>query len=518
MLLTDALLLDYKRCRRRAFLDIYGDPTEQDLPSDFLLKLQQKSRDHKQQILATVPHHSPRYPRTDWHAAAQATLKLMQQGTEYISGGVLLMPTGDGVTLLCFPDLLVKQPGRSNFGDWIYVPTTIKLSKRPKPEYKILTAFRAQLLAAVQGHWPTTGSLILRNQKCYTVVIERWVPLMEQLLSECIETLLQRQEPEVFISRQRCSLCCWYHSCYAIAKSVEHISLLPGVTPSRYRDLEALGVTTIESLATSTITELEPSFGSSVAFQLVQQAQSQVQNRVLLYPKHYFSILEYEQLERGNGNAKISADLPNQDSLPTASVELYFDIEAQPDLPLEYLLGVLVIDRRTETETFHNLFAEHSWQEGFIWLQFLDLVERYPDAPIFHFSKYEVDTVKRLATLYQTPRQIVKPLLNRFVDVHQIVIDTVTMPVESYSLKNLARCLGFEWRDPDMTGSQSVCLYDQWLQTGNHSILEMIQRYNEDDCRATYHLKEWLVNFLSNTLSNTLPNTLPNTINFQNLA
>ena len=106
MLLTDAILLDYKRCRRRAFLDIYGDPTEQNPPSDFLLKLQQKSRDHKQQILATVPHHSPHYPRTDWHAAAQATLKLMEQGTEYISGGVLLMPTGDGVTLLCFPDLL----------------------------------------------------------------------------------------------------------------------------------------------------------------------------------------------------------------------------------------------------------------------------------------------------------------------------------------------------------------------------------------------------------------------------
>ena len=141
MLLTDALLLDYKRCRRRAFLDIHGDSTEQDPPSDFRLKLQQKSRDHKQQILATVPHHSPRYPKTDWESAAQATLKLMQQGTEYISGGVLLMPTGDGVTLLCFPDLLVKQPGASNFGDWIYVPTPLNSANDPSQSIKSLLLF-----------------------------------------------------------------------------------------------------------------------------------------------------------------------------------------------------------------------------------------------------------------------------------------------------------------------------------------------------------------------------------------
>jgi uncharacterized protein len=70
------------------------------------------------------------------------------------------------------------------------------------------------------------------------------------------------------------------------------------------------------------------------------------------------------------------------------------------------------------------------------------------------------------------------------------------LPVESYSLKHLARWLGFEWRDPGITGSQCVCLYDQWLKTGDRSLLDVILRYNEDDCYATYRLKSWLVDFL----------------------
>ncbi|NET50789.1 MAG: hypothetical protein F6K09_19280, partial [Merismopedia sp. SIO2A8] len=36
----------------------------------------------------------------------------------------------------------------------------------------------------------------------------------------------------------------------------------------------------------------------------------------------------------------------------------------------------------------------------------------------------------------------------------------------------------------------------QWLNTGNRSCLDAIQRYNEDDCRATYKLKDWLAKFL----------------------
>ncbi|MGB5962536.1 MAG: TM0106 family RecB-like putative nuclease [Coleofasciculaceae cyanobacterium] len=480
MLLTDDLLLHYKRCKRRAFLDIYGDLSRQDQEQEFLKKLRRDSQTHQQAFLAKEVHHSPNYPRGDWQAGAKATLELMQQGKERISQGVLLMQS-QGVTLLSRPDLLVKQPGQSIFGDWIYVPTSIKLGRRPKPEYQIVAAFSAQLLAATQGISPSSAWLILRRQDSYAVNLERWLPLMQDILSECLETLLLPQEPEVFISRQRCSLCRWYSSCYAIAKANQHLSLLPGVTPARYRDLQTLGVTTVKSLATASISTLETVVISEVASSLIQQAQSTVQNQAILRQdfSHVFS--------------------KKTNILSTASVELYFDIEAEPELQLDYLLGVLVINRRTNTETFYAFLAESPQDEASIWQQFLDLVALYPDAPIFHYSDYEVETVKRLFKLYKTstPQQV-KQLLSRFVDVHQQVMDTVKLPVESYSLKHLARWLGFEWRDAGVTGQECVCLYDQWLETSDRSLLSLILRYNEDDCRATHHLKNWLVNFLQN--------------------
>jgi uncharacterized protein len=519
MLLTDDLLLYFKRCRRRTFLDIYGELTQQDPEQDFLLKLRQDSHTHRQAVLSRAPYQSPHYPRGDWEAGARATLALMQQGVERISGGILLQEGADGVMLLSRPDLLVKQPGQSRFGDWLYTPTDIKLGKRPKPEYQLVTAFSAQLLAGVQGIYPPTAELILRRQNSYTVNLERWLPLMQGILAECLEIILQRQEPEVFISRQRCNLCHWYSSCHAIARSQNHISLLPGVTPSRYRDLQTLGVTSVRSLAEVELSILERAIGSEVASELQQQARSTVQNRAMLRqpnPDSPLTILE----ANGNGashtpsspwqfssNGRIPsiALTPNNSqqerpspvgSLPTAAIELYFDIEAEPELRLDYLLGVVVVDRNAQTERFHALLAEYPTDEGKIWQQFLDLVESYPDAPIFHFSDYETETVKRLGKLYGTPMPRIKSLLSRCVDVHYHVTHRVTLPVESYSLKHLARWIGFEWRDADVSGSRCVCLYNQWLETGDRSLLAAVERYNEDDCRATYHLKNWLVDFL----------------------
>jgi len=50
--------------------------------------------------------------------------------------------------------------------------------------------------------------------------------------------------------------------------------------------------------------------------------------------------------------------------------------------------------------------------------------------------------------------------------------------------------------NPQANGSQSIYWYDQWLETGDRTFLDIIQRYNEDDCRATRHVKDWLGNFI----------------------
>jgi predicted RecB family nuclease len=491
MLLTDALLLDFKRCQRRAFLNAYGDYGDRDPERDFLQKLRQESQNHVAAIIAEFyPHfQKPQAADGDWKTRATETEELMSQGTDCIYRGVLLgfnlgnwsfLPqkvapeAKEKLILLGNPHLLVKRPGLSKYGDWCYYPVSIQLGRRPKPEYKLVAAFYAQLLASIQGAFPPTAEIILRRQNRHRVDLAEWLPRMRQTLADSVKMLLTPDEPEVFISRQRCSLCHWQSHCYAIAQSNQHLSLVPGVTPSRYEYLQAMGVNSISSLAAASVVNMGEVIGREIANQLQQQALALVENRAI----------------QKNGHLNI------RQTIPTAGIELYFDIEAEPERNLDYLLGILLIDRHKNREQFYPFLAETPEDEGKIWEQFLTVVTAYDAAPIFHFSEYEVETIKRLASLYKTPRKQMESILARCVDLHKRVVHSVTFPVESYSLKALANWIGFQWRDRGASGDRCVCWYDGWLKSGDRSFLEAILRYNEDDCRATFHLKNWLVEFL----------------------
>jgi uncharacterized protein len=500
MLLTDNLLLNYKRCSRRTYLDVYGNPQQQDIEKDFLLKLKRENHAHINRILQSrsLFFQQPDASRRHWQLNCQQTLDLMKQGVDCIYRGMLSLSfsqwqslaekplvtqLSDGnsqlilenTTFLAAPTLLIKQPGKSRFGNWQYIPVNIKLGRRPKPEYKLIAAYHAQILAAIEGIIPSHSQLILRNGDDYNINLEYWLPNMHLIVADCLAILATQSKPEVFISRQKCSLCHWYSYCYNTAKSQQHLSLIPGVTPRRYQDLQTLGITTPHALAKLPEIMLTELMEQEVAHQLKQQVHSILNQQPLI---------------------KSSYNLKNSKNLPTNAIELYFDIEAEPERNLDYLLGVIIRDRCNNTLEFKAFLAEYPEEEKKIWQQFLDFVALYPNAPIFHYSEYEIDTVKRLARLYQTPKNITQNLLSRLIDIHEKVTESVVLPVESYSLKAIANWIGFYWREANGSGDQSVCWYDRWLMTKDRSLLEAILSYNEDDCLATLKLKDWLVDFL----------------------
>lgn len=482
--MTDELLFDYQRCHRRAFLDVYGNPEERDPPSDYLRKLRQDSLTHQLAVLGDDAVPQPRYPAKDWRAGAIATLELMQQGVERIARGVLIVQHEPGIWLVSCPDLLIRHPGPSVFGDWHYIPTDIRLGKRPKLDYQITAAFHAYVLAHVQEAWSAESWLMLRQRGAYAVYVADLIPQMRDILDRCVEMLRLRQEPDVFIAHNRCDLCHWSSHCYGLAQKAEHLSLLPGVTPNRYQHLQRLSLTDLASLAATHphTLELLPGFGASVAYRLVQQAQATLQNRALPRPLM-------------PGESPTPLLIPSE--LPSAPVELYFDIEAAPEQNLVYLHGVLVVDYSARTETFHPFLATHPDQEEAVWEEFLVLLERYPDAPIYHFCPFEVQTVRRLGRQFGVSDAYIEAIVDRFVDLHERVTRATVLPVESYALKAIARWLGFNWRDADANGAQSIFWYAEWRRTGDRAYLDTILRYNEDDCRATFHVKSWLAQFLS---------------------
>jgi predicted RecB family nuclease len=490
MLLTAELLLNYQRCSRRAFLDVYGDASLRDERNDYVVKLLQDSAENQRSVVASLDSVSvkPKYPSRDWQAGFEATVALMAEGVDCIYQGVLLT-TEQGITLMSRPDLLIKQPGASKFGDWLYAPAEIKLSKRSKSEYQVVTAYHVKVLAAVQEAWCESAQMYLREKGAAEIDLWEVLPRMEEILQDCIGILKRDVEPEVFISRNRCSLCHWYGHCYEIAKTTDHLSLMPGITQSRYAELVTMNVTDLKMLSKidPMLLENAPGFGLENARKLIRQAQATLHNQALptlAYPTSPAGLQHLLSVE-----------------IPTADIELYFDIESEPSIELIYLHGVLVVDRIQGTEVFHSLLAESVEEEQRVWQEFLDLVWAYPDAPIFHFCPYEVQTVKKLARQYETDRSLIEPLLPRFVDLHERVTRLVTLPVEGYALKSIARWMGFDWRDQSANGAQSIYWYAQWLSSGDRAFLDSIAVYNEDDCRATHLMKDWLVDFVRSGLT-----------------
>lgn len=499
IIISDHLLLNYKRCNRRTFLEIHGDNQRKDPEKDFLVKLKRENKSHLERVIQgnSLTPQQPLASRRDWQRNAEQTLELMQQGVDSIARGILSLnyaqwqvlsseivespsnlPPEDWLGEIFFnatPSLLVKQPGQSIFGNWEYVPVNIKLGRKAKPEYKLIAAFHAQILGMIQSQLPPSSLLILKEHNEHQVNLAHWLERMQAIVADCLLMLAQQQEPEVFISRQRCSLCNWHGYCHGVAKSTQHLSLIPGVTPKRYEYLQSIGVNTVESLIDIDETILSETLGYGVARQLKQQITSIQSDRPVV---------------------RSSFDLINTQPIPSGVIELYFDIEAEPERQTDYLLGVLLVNRETNTEKFYPFLAEKLEDEGKIWQEFLDFIALYPDAPIFHYSEYEVDTIKRLSRLYGTSKQQQLEILSRLVDLHLWVNSAVIFPVESYSLKALANWIGFYWRETSGSGDQSVCWYDQWLATQDRNLLQLILSYNEDDCRATRHLKDWLLNFL----------------------
>jgi predicted RecB family nuclease len=499
MLISDHSLLNYKRCNRRTFLETFGNPQDQDPAKDFLLKLKRENQTHIRQVIQgrSLKPDSPQASPRDWQLNAQQTIELMHQGVDFIAKGTLTVDYAQWqfncqnpldpqianhaadflaqITLIAAPSLLIKQPEASIFGNWSYMPVNIKLGRKPKPEYKLIAAFHAQILAIIQERLPERSPLILKEHNSYQINLAHGLTTMQETVTECLTMLAGHHEPEVFISRQRCSLCNWYGYCHQVAKAREHLSLIPGVTPKRYEYLQSLGVNTIQSLADIAPVHLEETLGYDVAHQLKQQITAIQSDRPVV---------------------RSNFDLVNTQPIPSGAIELYFDIEAEPERQTDYLLGVLLVDRINNTEQFHAFLAENLEDEGKIWQEFLDFIALYPDAPIFHYSEYEADTVKRLAQLYDTPRNQKKEILARLVDLHLWVTEAVIFPVESYSLKALANWIGFYWRETTGSGDQSVCWYDQWLHTQDRALLDLILSYNEDDCRATRYLKDWLLDFM----------------------
>ena len=156
-------------------------------------------------------------------------------------------------------------------------------------------------------------------------------------------------------------------------------------------------------------------------------------------------------------------------------------------------MGVLIKNTVSDVKPeYQYFFANDKSEEETIWKEFLKFLDGLDDFVIYHYAFYERQVFDRLFLRYGAPSLLVEKFKNNTIDLHRTVVESVILPLYFYSLKDVARYIGFNWQAEDAGGAESVVWYNNWKEKGDDALKKKIIEYNKDDVTATLIIKEWL--------------------------
>ena len=263
----------------------------------------------------------------------------------------------------------------------------------------------------------------------------------------------------------------------ALAIAASDVSLLPGIGASRRQAIVDAGYGTVEDIAAAPeelLTEIK-GVGAASARSFVFAAQAIVQGR----PVRRATTL----------------------AMPTAATLVFFDLEGtDPRIEAEglevvnYLIGALV-RRPSGADEYTPFFAPSYEDEQSNLVAFFRWAASLDDALFYHWGRYEKTHLTRMAAHYGLPPALSAPVMDRLVDLSPIATDSFAFPAYGEGLKDVAASLGFAWRQNDVSALTSVALYRDYVGSGGSDAAarRKVLDYNEDDCRATAHIYDWLL-------------------------
>ncbi|MFH1064675.1 MAG: TM0106 family RecB-like putative nuclease [Candidatus Woesearchaeota archaeon] len=447
---------NYVQCPTRVYLNIYGDKSRKLAVSDFMLKKSEEGILHEKDVIADKDF--VEVTVRDEAEAAKATLKMMEDGVELIYQGVLI---NDG--MIGRPDFLMKRKGTSKFGDYHYIAVDIKSGKHLKEEYRMQVVFYSYMLELIQDRRPTVGIIINAEKQELEFNISVEIEKFNSIFDE-VKSISKGSKSEPAVSA-KCAECVWREYCYEYLEKKKDISLVYKLSRVHKEQLNVLGINTLKDLAQSDLKVLMSvkGMGKKTAERFRMQAQSLLSGKELVV---------------------------SHPRIPDSPVEIFFDIEGETDLGIDYLYGLLV--RKDGVETYHAFWADKPEDEKKMWKEFCRFIKQFDDFRVYYYTSYERTSIKRLKELYGMDEKLFERMSDNMHDVFKMIIGHVVLPLYSYSIKPIAKHLSYKWDDKKAGGAQSMLWYQEWLDSGDLKIKEKILQYNKNDCEATRVVLDWL--------------------------
>jgi predicted RecB family nuclease len=388
---------------------------------------------------------------------AGATKEAIRGGAGVIFQGTL-SGGGLGAALFGRPDFLVRADllpapdGEPRPGGYEVVDA--KLARSAKARAVLQTAFYSHLLAGLQGVEPRWMHLALGNGEFASFKVNDYAAyerqtrrLLEAAIggigsSGVIGVLGSDPAAEVYPEPvEHCAICRWRDACRDRRRADDDLSLVAGMPAGQRRALKDAGTSTRRGFA-----GLAGEFGLQYLFGVVDTAEADEAGR-----PRYTQIWAY--------------------------------------------------DRAGENRAFEELIDFITERRA-----------RHPGLHVYHYNHYETTSVDHLTELHGTRQEAVGRLMGRFatredevddlfrlgvfVDLYRVVRQGVRAGVESYSIKRLEPLCGYDRQVDLQEATVNLIAFEAALEEGTAAAdgerRRVVAGYNEDDCRATLALRDWL--------------------------
>jgi uncharacterized protein len=486
--ITPSHLYNHLSCPHRVSMDAFADPQRRGAPNAFIQLLWERGTRFEKDVVAKLGTSFTDLSSLSGEEKEAATRAALARGEALIYAGRL---SADG--LLGEPDLLRREGPEGK-----YVAIDIKSGAasefaddddddgKPKLRYGVQVALYTDLLrrldlsAGDYGYiWDVHGAETrydLHAQRGKDPDDTLWVAYLETRHAVEASLAAPRDAPLTTPALTSiCKLCVWRAVCRDDVQRADDLTLLPELGRAR-RDALAAQFSTVADLAAAEVARFihkKKTDFPGIGPDMLRKFQARA------------------RLHRAGAAARPYLTAP-VDHLPRPQVELYFDIEDDPLRDIVYLHGFVVRERGDNTtEHFEAIWAEEPTEaaERDAFARAWRFMQQHGDALVVYYSKHErtkyrklaekhpgICTVDEVNALFALPRS-----LDLYFD---IVRGGSEWPTSDFSVKTLAKYLGFAWRDTDPSGASSIEWYDQWARERDPAVRQRLLDYNEDDCRA----------------------------------
>ena len=455
-------------CRRRLWLK-HNRGSEAAPAGDHLLVLRERSEAHERAIAARFTDLAgPLWNREgSFTDAAAETLRLLRERRRPLYQPAFLSADGRRSSV----------PDFAWWDDDVLVITDVRLALRPetRPDFALQLAHHRALVR--EGAQLEPGRFEIVNGYGETVAV---TPASESVYATALrlaeDTLAAADEPGDLRAHSACRSCDFYTHCWTRAEAERRIEILTEVQGGHVAGWHALGVRTLEQLAAFDARRTVRDVPEALARRAVVAAGAWRDNRAVWL---------------------------HAPALPPYPV-VWFDLEGDSrgedaEIPI-YLWG-MALDGGGEAPRNEAIVAEfveggdrHAW-DIFVARAEAILVE-HPGIRWVHWDHYEPLWVGRYAERYGAPAGFVDRMNAACFDLKRVLDRSVRLPLRSYSIKHVARWMGFSWRNPDSGSEWSTAQFHHASHSTDPAermqLLRDLAEYNEDDLLAMRAIWRWL--------------------------